>query len=77
MSFDFENVSAAQRLDDYEREETCPCGDHCGAALDDCEQCHGTGRFTRKVIGWKRSKVLAPNVKAFILRRVMKGFDLE
>ena len=77
VSFDSENCSAVQRLDDHEQKETCECGDHpdfMGEPQEGCVDCHGTGRFVKKIVGWKHSKVLAPNVKEFILKGVRKSF---
>ena len=71
VSFDMENVSAIQRLDDSIHKERCGCGYD-----SDCEDCHGIGHFDKKVIGWKRSKVIAPCVKDFIMCRAAKIFDI-
>ncbi len=80
VSFDSENCSAMQRLDDHEKEITCHCGDFPeldGQPQADCEDCHGTGSYVVKVKGWKRSKILAPTVKDFLLRGIKRQFKLE
>ena len=77
VAFDAENVSATQYLEDHTEEVTCQCGDYPefqGAPQEDCEDCHGTGRYLRTIKGWKHSKVLAPNAKAFIDRRLSRVF---
>ena len=70
VAFDAENCSAVQRLDDHEREEACHCGD------GDCETCKGAGHYVKKVLGWKRSRVLAPNVQAYIEQALRRQFRL-
>lgn len=80
VAFDSENVSATQLLEDHEREKTCHCGDHpdfMGEPQEDCEDCHGRGHYVQHIKGWKRSKVLAPNVKEFILKGTKKAFGIR
>ena len=79
VSFDAENCSATQRLSNYEREQTCGCGDWPelrGIPQEDCADCHGTGRYTVQVTGWEHSEVLAPTVQEFILRGVKRSFGI-
>ena len=79
VAFDSENVSATQLLEDHEREMTCHCGDHPdleGEAQEDCEDCHGKGRYVLHIKGWKRSKVEAEHVKAFIMKGVKRAFKI-
>lgn len=82
ICFDSENVSAVQRLDDHDRNESCGCeqyganGEYDGHA-EDCTDCHGTGRYVKHIKGWKHSKVLASNVQEFIMKGVKKGFGLQ
>lgn len=80
VAFWAENMSGVSRLDDHEREETCFCGDQVdgGEPSEDCETCHGEGRYMKKVMGWsKHAKVLAPHVKAFIQKRALKAFEID
>lgn len=85
VSFDTENCSAVQQLDDHTRNETChDCMEECGYAEEndedytnpDCETCHGTFRYERKIKGWKHSKVLATTVRNFILSGVKKTWGI-
>lgn len=77
VSFDSENCSATQLLNDHERERVCACcHDFTTTPELDCETCHGTGRYMEKIDGWGRSEVLAPNVQEFILRAVKKQFGM-
>jgi hypothetical protein len=68
------NVSSTALLDDQER--TCPCGDELYNFEDDCERCHGTGRYTEKILGWSRSTIIAQSVKDWIIntRKAEFGF---
>lgn len=81
IAFDAENVSAVQRLDDHDRNESCSCerhtsdGDYAGNDPD-CEFCHGYGRYIKHIKGWKHSKVLARNVQEFIINRMKKVWSL-
>jgi len=80
ISFDSENCSAVQRLEDSERTQSCHCGyedeDEHWTHDDDCEHCHGTGEYVVKTKGWKHSKVLASNVQDFILKGIKKAWNL-
>lgn len=80
ISFDSENCSATQRRrKDHDREYTCFCGDdeyHEGTPDPDCETCKGTGRYTKLIVGWDRSEVLATNVKDFILAGFKKAMRI-
>jgi hypothetical protein len=79
VSFDCENCSATQKLDDHERNETCHCGDcpeYQGEPQEDCEDCHGTGRYTKKIKGWRHSKIVASTVKEFIMKGVKRQFGI-
>jgi hypothetical protein len=76
ISFDSENVTACQRLHDYD--DRRQCSEDYGFGCDvDCDVCHGTGLALVHVPGWKRSKVLASNAKDFILKGVRKQFDMD
>lgn len=82
VSFDSENCSATQKLDDHEREDTCHCEvydekDEYAGNDPDCDDCHGTGRIKKKIKGWRHSKILAPTVKDFILKGIKKQFSLD
>lgn len=80
VSFDAENVSAVQQLEDHDRNETCSCGDNperMGEPEPDCEDCHGEGRYVEHVKGWKRSKVLASNVQEFMMTGVKRMMRLK
>ncbi len=73
IAFDAENVTATQRLDDYDRDMTCPCdGD-----IRDCETCHGNGWYVQHVKGWKHSKVLAPTVQEFMMKGFKKAMGIR
>lgn len=81
ISFDSENCTAVQRLDDHEREDACSCEvydskDEYAGNDPECPDCKGTGRIKRHIKGWKHSKVLATNVKEFILNGVKRQFKL-
>ena len=79
VSFDSENCSAVQRLDDHIRVDTCHCGDYPefeGQPQEDCERCHGRGSYNVNIKGWERSKVLGATVKDFILKGLKKNFDI-
>lgn len=78
VAFDAENCSATQRLEDHEQERRCRCGENDeGIPQEDCEHCHGRGSYVVKVKGWKHSKVLAANVKEFILKGVKRTWGIE
>lgn len=74
VAFDSENVSGVMRLDDHERIDACG---NCEGMDNDCECCHGTNSVTKKVKGWRRAKVMAPNAKEFFLGNFKKAFNLE
>jgi hypothetical protein len=75
VAFDAENCSAVQPLEDWLDSRTCHgCLDH-GPDLG-CETCHGTMSYDVNVKGWKRSKVLATNVRDFILKGVKKTWGI-
>ena len=79
ISFDSENCSAVQRLDDHTRQQTCSCGDNeydQGEPQTDCEDCHGSGRYLKRIKGWKHSRVLALTVQEFIRKRALKAFEV-
>ena len=80
IAFDAENVSACQRLDDHDRTETCQCVRvvaFMGEPQEDCEDCHGTGRFVRHIKGWKHSEVLASNVQEFIMKGLKSTWGFQ
>ena len=79
VSFDYENTSAVQSLEDTVHDKTCHCGDSPeldGEPQADCERCHGSGSYAVPVRGWKHAKVLAPTVKAFIVRGMRRVFKI-
>jgi hypothetical protein len=81
LSFDSENCSAVQRLNDHDRNDTCHCESYTGDGEydgndPDCERCHGTGSYVVHVKGWKHSKLLAPTVQDFILRGIKRAWKL-
>jgi hypothetical protein len=73
VSFDHENVSAVQKLDDSTLTKWCF---NCEGQLDDCETCNGAGQVTSPVRGWKHSKVLANSVRDFIEGNLRKAMGL-
>lgn len=75
VSFEHENTSAVQPLEDTEYEEPCRvCGE--SASSLGCERCGETGVVTKPKTGWKHAKVLAPTVKAFIERGMRRMFKI-
>ena len=74
VSFDSENCSAGQRLDDHERMETC--GDCYDYPNEECETCHGQRDYKKPIVGWKHAKVLAPTVRDYIMQGVRKLWQL-
>ncbi len=80
VCFNASNCSAVQRLDDHDDERQCACGDdeyQQGEPVSDCADCHGTGRYTKHVKGWKHSKVVAQCVEEFIMQGVKRSFKIK
>jgi hypothetical protein len=73
VSFDSESVLTVQQLEDHKETRTCyECDyDH------NCEHCNGMGYTTIEVKGWQQhAKVLAVNVKEFILQGVRRTWGI-
>ena len=81
ISFDSENCSAVQLLEDHDDNRHCACetygpGDEYEGNDPECTDCHGTGTYVVHVKGWKRSKVLAYCVQDYIISKAKKAFGL-
>lgn len=81
VSFDAQNSSGGGDIDDVTTEESCGCwlnyDMESGEADPDCSDCHGTKRWNRFRPGYNRATVLAPCVRDFIIRRLMKNFNID
>lgn len=57
-------------------DELCPCSD-CNNYLpdDDCETCKGSGRVSNRRGGLDVCHFVARNVKEWITKELLKGFD--
>lgn len=78
VSFSSENSSGGGSLEDTTRNETCYCNENYdyGNNYDpECSDCKGSGGYEVKVLGYKRSELLASCVKDYILKRLTKNFD--
>lgn len=76
ISFDHENSSGGGKMKDYIREESCFCNEQNDGRYDeDCPDCKGTGSYKLKIDGLEKAKVLAPNVKAYIIQSLTKNFN--
>lgn len=76
VSFDSENCSGGGKMEDSFRNEACFCIEGNDGEYDEyCPDCKGKGSYDVKVLGYKRSKVLAPNVKSYILKSLTKNFE--
>jgi len=72
VSFNSENVSATQKLDDFIDRRWCQT---CEGTDEDCQFCRN-GWLDVPVKGWKHSKVLARSVEEFILNGIKKTWGL-
>jgi hypothetical protein len=79
VSFDSENCTATQRLEDSTQHRDCECMNLMDGGGPDtaCERCHGSGAVTVIVKGWKHAKVIAPSAQAFLLDGVKKLWGLR
>lgn len=76
IPIDSSNCSGISKLKDHKRNEACFCIEgNDGEYDEDCENCKGKGSYDVDVPGYEKSKVLASNVKEYILKGLTKGFE--
>lgn len=75
ISFSSSNISGGNKYETTESIERCNCDIAHGYVDDDCEDCKGTGKYTRVDYGLEDATLLADNVKSYIINCLTKNFD--
>ena len=79
VSFESENVSGTTSNETELINETCwECDTNDSEYRDyDCEYCKGTGTYKKERLGMDRATYLAPNVKKYIIDKLLGNFDFN
>jgi hypothetical protein len=79
VSFDYENMSGSYSNKTYMRNEMCwNCETNSSDYADyDCETCKGSGEYKKEILGMDVAKMLAPNVKKYIISKLLGNFDFN
>lgn len=77
ISFDSSGCSGATKNKTFIEDAMCwTCGINDGGDIEyDCECCKGTGYYKKTIHGMDKAKVLADNVKEYIVKRLTKNFE--
>lgn len=77
VSFEFENSRGTTSNVTKKVEKTCwDCQTNIDEYPDhDCTTCNGTGHYKKEISGMDQAIYLAPNVKTYILKRLLKNFE--
>jgi len=79
VSFDFENVSGSTPNETEIKKEMCwECDTNDSEYADyECENCKGTGYYDDERLGMDKAIYLAPNVKKYIIDKMLGNFDFN
>lgn len=77
ISFDSENVKSGHKNKTFSEKVMCwTCDINDGGEPDEtCKDCKGTGSHMEIRYGMDEAKLLASNVKEYILKRLTKNFE--
>ncbi len=72
---DSQSMSGCSRTITTVKKESCSCSMVNGRPLEDCEDCDGKGNFMETREGMDMAKLIAPNVKSWIIDTLTNKFN--
>ena len=79
VSFEYENMSGSFSNKSHTKKAMCwNCETNSSEYADyECETCKGSGEFDEKILGMDAATMLAPNVKKYIISKLLGNFDFN
>lgn len=75
IPIDATNMRCHHKEKDVKIEHRCEC-EYGGCTDCYCKKCNGTGYYTSTNYGYDKAKILASNVQEYIVRSLMKNFEI-